>query len=96
MNISPINRDLLVVIIVVASGLMFVFFANYAHAEPIVDLKVSDTSQVTSVQDGGVDRDAIRPFHVNIPEGVLLDLRRRLVATGWPEQETVGTTATRP
>ena len=33
--------------------------------------------------------DAIRPFHVDIPEADLVDLRRRLAATRWPEKETV-------
>jgi pimeloyl-ACP methyl ester carboxylesterase len=33
--------------------------------------------------------DAIRSFHVNIPEAALTDLRRRLDATQWPDQETV-------
>lgn len=33
--------------------------------------------------------DAIRPFRVDIPEAALVDLRRRVVATQWPEQETV-------
>jgi len=33
--------------------------------------------------------DAIRPFHVNVPEEQLVDLRRRLAATKWPERETV-------
>ncbi|MGA2999601.1 epoxide hydrolase family protein [Bradyrhizobium sp.] len=34
--------------------------------------------------------DAIRPFHgVNVPEEALVDLRRRIVATRWPERETV-------
>jgi pimeloyl-ACP methyl ester carboxylesterase len=32
---------------------------------------------------------AIRPFHVNIPEEQLVDLRRRIVATRWPDRETV-------
>jgi pimeloyl-ACP methyl ester carboxylesterase len=32
---------------------------------------------------------AIRPFRVNIPQAALADLRRRIVATRWPEQETV-------
>jgi hypothetical protein len=41
------------VIIAVASGLMLLFFASYAHAEPIADLKVSDISQFTSIQEGG-------------------------------------------
>jgi pimeloyl-ACP methyl ester carboxylesterase len=32
---------------------------------------------------------AIRPFRVNVPEEALVDLRRRLSATRWPETETV-------
>ncbi|HEV8527718.1 MAG TPA: epoxide hydrolase N-terminal domain-containing protein, partial [Actinomycetes bacterium] len=30
----------------------------------------------------------IRPFHVDVPDEALDDLRRRIVATQWPEQET--------
>jgi pimeloyl-ACP methyl ester carboxylesterase len=34
--------------------------------------------------------DAIRPFHsLNVPEEALVDLRRRIDATRWPERETV-------
>ena len=33
--------------------------------------------------------DAIRPFRVNVPEEDLVDIRRRLAATRWPEKETV-------
>ena len=33
--------------------------------------------------------DAIRPFRINVPEEALVDLRRRLAATRWPEKETV-------
>jgi pimeloyl-ACP methyl ester carboxylesterase len=33
--------------------------------------------------------DTIRPFRVNIPEEQLVDLRRRIAATRWPDQETV-------
>ena len=33
--------------------------------------------------------DAIRPFRVNVPEEDLVDLRRRIAATRWPDQETV-------
>lgn len=32
---------------------------------------------------------AIRPFHVNIPKHKLVDLKRRILATQWPERETV-------
>ncbi|MCA1401140.1 epoxide hydrolase [Bradyrhizobium sp. BRP56] len=33
--------------------------------------------------------DAARPFRVDIPEADLVDLRRRLAATRWPDKETV-------
>jgi pimeloyl-ACP methyl ester carboxylesterase len=33
--------------------------------------------------------DAIRPFRISIPEEQLADLRRRLLATRWPDRETV-------
>src|ERR1700726_1496635 len=32
---------------------------------------------------------SIRPFHVNIPQDQLVDLRRRVLATRWPDRETV-------
>ena len=36
---------------------------------------------------GGAD--AVRPFRVRFPDDVLADLKRRIVATRWPERETV-------
>jgi hypothetical protein len=33
--------------------------------------------------------DAIRPFRIDIPEEDLADLRRRVLATRWPDRETV-------
>ena len=35
------------------------------------------------------DGNAVRPFKVNVPEDALVDLRQRIAATRWPEQETV-------
>ena len=35
------------------------------------------------------DKNAIRPFHVNLPEAELTELRRRINATKFPERETV-------
>jgi epoxide hydrolase-like protein len=40
-------------------------------------------------QQTGSDKTAIRPFHVNVPEAELTELRRRINATRWPEKEPV-------
>lgn len=37
----------------------------------------------------GSDDTAIRPFHVTFPEAQLVDLRKRINATVWPDKETV-------
>ena len=44
----------------------------------------STTSAVTS------EGASIRPFEISVPEEDLVDLRRRIAATRWPEKETVG------
>ena len=49
-------------------------------------------TQAASTQQGSkqaADKNAIRPFHVNVPEAELTELRRRINATKWPERETV-------
>ena len=51
----------------------FFLFATAGHAQSI--MPADDTS--------------IRPFHVNIPAETLVDLRRRIAATRWPDKETV-------
>ena len=33
--------------------------------------------------------DTIRPFHISVPEEQLVDLRRRIAETRWPDKETV-------
>ena len=35
------------------------------------------------------DDASIRPFHITVPDEALVDLRRRIAATRWPERETV-------
>jgi hypothetical protein len=32
---------------------------------------------------------AVRPFHINVPEEDLVELRRRVLATRWPDREEV-------
>ncbi|UVC11181.1 alpha/beta fold hydrolase [Rhizobium sp. TH2] len=38
---------------------------------------------------GATNRDAVRPFIINIPGEELTELRRRIAATRWPDRETV-------
>jgi pimeloyl-ACP methyl ester carboxylesterase len=35
------------------------------------------------------DGDTTRPFHISVPDEQLVDLRRRIAATRWPDRETV-------
>lgn len=43
----------------------------------------------TVLKERSSDATAIRPFHVNVPDAELADLRRRIKATRWPNKETV-------
>jgi pimeloyl-ACP methyl ester carboxylesterase len=43
----------------------------------------SQTHGTTSTQS------AVRPFRINVPEEALVELRRRIAATRWPDKETV-------
>jgi pimeloyl-ACP methyl ester carboxylesterase len=45
---------------------------------------MTDVAQTTKS-----DATSIRPFTVNVPDAELVDLRRRIEATKWPERETV-------
>jgi pimeloyl-ACP methyl ester carboxylesterase len=47
------------------------------------------TSATQRGTEQAADKNAIRPFHVNVPEAELIELRRRVAATRLPERETV-------
>src|SRR6185312_686073 len=47
---------------------------------------MNHTAATESKSDATGDAEGIRPFHVDIPEERLKDLRRRIAATQWPEQ----------
>src|SRR3954466_1340709 len=48
-----------------------------------------ETSSANGGGEQAADKSVIRPFHVNVPEAELTELRRRINATKWPERETV-------
>jgi pimeloyl-ACP methyl ester carboxylesterase len=46
-------------------------------------------AQSSATQRSSEQADAIRPFHVNVAESDVIELRSRINATKWPERETV-------
>src|SRR4030081_3492162 len=50
---------------------------------------MTQTSATQQRSERSADKNEIRPFHVNVPETELTELRRRINATKWPERETV-------
>ena len=44
---------------------------------------------MTAVTEQPASATAVRPFQVEVPEEAIIDLRRRIEATRWPERETV-------
>jgi len=60
-------------------------FALLAFASGLVPLLAADGPGAAATKDPS----AIRPFHIHIPDEALADLRQRIAATHWPDQETV-------
>jgi pimeloyl-ACP methyl ester carboxylesterase len=55
---------------------------------PVLQGNMSNNKNITNNMNNLSNSD-IRPFHINIPEEELIELRRRIIATRWPEKETV-------
>lgn len=51
---------------------------------------MATVAQTSATQAGSEQAAALRPFHVNVPEAELTELRRRINETRWPDRETVG------
>jgi pimeloyl-ACP methyl ester carboxylesterase len=71
--------------------LVFVLLAGGSDAQtvPIPDAHGSVTNSLLANQPRKVANDSIRPFHIAVSEEALVDLRRRITATRWPDRETV-------
>ena len=66
---------------------------GHAHDEKSRTIQKENTvTESTAAQQSikAADKVAIRPFKLSVPEAKLVDLRRRIAATQWPEKETVG------
>src|SRR5215212_8623279 len=82
-----------------ASGLVLLDSPSYAQANSTADAQaagtvplaklaqISGTSTTGAKPSTATHGQAIRPFSINFPEEALIDLRRRINTTVWPEQE---------
>jgi pimeloyl-ACP methyl ester carboxylesterase len=72
-----------------------IVFSSPSHGQTMTatqPVPTGDPGSATSVpvrQRTTSDQEAIRPFKVQVPEQALMDLKRRINATRWPDRETV-------
>jgi pimeloyl-ACP methyl ester carboxylesterase len=68
-----------------ASALGLALFAapSYAQTVPAANAGTSAKPSATA------EDISIRPYHIDVPEAALVDLRKRIAATRWPDQQTV-------
>src|SRR5262249_318207 len=63
-------------------------FINTAHAGKEIPMSPPQSPTIAMAPPSAADK-SIRPFTVRIPDEKLAELRRRILATQWPEKETV-------
>ena len=78
---SPTWRTVLATV-VAAGAFGLVLLAAHSYAQ-------TATGKETPVAPRETTTAAVRPFTVHVPQAKLDELRRRIAATNWPEQETV-------
>ena len=76
-------------ILAAAGAVALVPFTGPVYAQTVPTAAASVISPHPTNFAGTAKDEAIRPFRINVPETVLVDLRRRLAATRWPDKETV-------
>jgi pimeloyl-ACP methyl ester carboxylesterase len=86
---SRARRNILAASVVGATFLLLLLAAaSYAQTVRTVEAQAFVTSPLPAKQTAAED-DSIRPFHINIPEEQIVELRKRIAATRWPDKETV-------
>jgi hypothetical protein len=79
---SPTRRSFLATTAAAgAFGLVLLVAPSYTQTVPAAD---AQASVIAAAEDN-----AVRSFRINVPEAALVDLRRRVAATRWPDRETV-------
>jgi pimeloyl-ACP methyl ester carboxylesterase len=70
-------------------GLTLFVVAGTAQTVAVNHKEQHMTQASTAPKTTAADGEAIRPFHINISDEALADLRRRVAATKWPDRELV-------
>ncbi|CAL8476883.1 epoxide hydrolase family protein [Caballeronia sp. S22] len=76
------RRSLIAYSLASALGLSLAAAFTSVHAASVPDQPSTSTGVVA-------EDETIRPFQVHVPDATLVDLRRRIVSTRWPDKETV-------
>jgi Epoxide hydrolase N terminus len=71
------------------SRFLVVLFAATVSLAPPATVLAQQPAQTGAQAQGSAEANAVRPFRINVPEAALVDLRRRVAATRWPDRETV-------
>ena len=79
---------------VALTGLSSLLFASIeaqtmTTPQPVASDVATDIGSVPAKQRTTTTDSSIRPFRANVPEAAVVDLKRRLAATRWPDKETV-------
>ena len=81
---SPTWRHVLVTVAAAgAFSLVLLAASSNVQMVPSADAQASVSGLGAAAEDK-----AIRPFHINSPDEALVDLRRRIAATRWPDKRS--------
>ena len=88
---APAAARLLVVVLPMLSSCARNATPNDPGSASKIEKEPAKTELAASVTNPApkVATEAVRPFRISFPDGELMDLRRRVSTTRWPDQETV-------
>jgi pimeloyl-ACP methyl ester carboxylesterase len=72
-----------------AFGFALLAGSSFAQTVPTARAKVAIVRLLSAKPQTPTEDKSIRPFRIDIPEEQLVDLRKRIAATRWPDRETV-------
>ncbi|MGX5802447.1 epoxide hydrolase family protein [Bradyrhizobium sp. Arg314] len=93
MSVTPLSTTRREVLAATAAVAALGLLPGALRAAPIQKEDSMAQASATKVTAQPAGKDAIHPFHVNFSDAELAELRGRINATKWPEQETVADTS---